>query len=157
MANENSRKRRGFFTSLFTAPVALIRVSSILFVLLMIGHLSGYPWTSKHVLQEKQLVGSMKTVELVFFAERSSYWNLYFGWGLLVALMLLTIAIVLWLLSDIARLAPRPVGLITGVISANCPVHACLCFRFFYTPPVVMLVVMCIMLLTATVQLLTRT
>jgi len=153
MANEITGKRPGFSTSLFTSPVALIRASSILFVLLTIGHTSAYPWTSNQVLQEKQLVGSMKSVELEFFGERSSYWHLYFGWGLFVAVLLLTLAIILWFLSDFVRFAPRPLGVITAVISATCLVGAYFSFRFFYTPPFIMLSVMCAILLTATVQL----
>jgi len=46
----------GFFRS----PAALIRVSSILVVLETVGHMTGYPWTSSHVLQETQLVRLMK-------------------------------------------------------------------------------------------------
>ncbi|HTI10882.1 MAG TPA: hypothetical protein VL832_20065 [Puia sp.] len=151
--NKSNNSRVGFFTS----PVTLIRLSSILFVFLTIGHTSAYPWTSNNVPQEKQLAGSMKSVDLVFFGERSSYWSLYFGWGLFVAVLLLTLAIILWLLSDIARLAPRRVGVITGIISATCLVGAYFSFRFFYTPPFIMLSVMFVILLTAALQLLRQT
>jgi len=150
--NKSSSSRSGFFTS----PVALIRLCSILFVFLTIGHTSGYPWTSDKVPQEKQLVGSMRSVDLVFLGERSSYWNLYFGWGLFVAVLLLTLAIVLWLFSDIAYLAPRRISVITGTISATCLAGAYFSFRFFYTPPFLMLSVMFAILLNTPVQLLRR-
>jgi hypothetical protein len=58
----NSKQLPGFRIS----PVVLIRLSSILVVLLMIGHTSAYPWASTHGLQEIQLVGSMKSVEFEF-------------------------------------------------------------------------------------------
>jgi hypothetical protein len=64
---------------LLVLPVVLIRVSSILAFLLMAGHMSAYPWTSTHGLQETQLVDSMKSAEFEFFGERSAYWSLYFG------------------------------------------------------------------------------
>ncbi|MHA4808877.1 LIC_13387 family protein [Flavitalea flava] len=164
MTNENpensssmiSKNKSGISLSgFFISPVALIRISSILFVGLTIGHLWGYPWTS-HTPRELQLVGSMKSVDFLFFGERSSYWNLYFGWGLWIAVLMITVAIILWLLSDLAPLAPRRVGTITVVISATCLIGAYFSFRYFYTPPLIMECVMFITLLIATVQLLKK-
>jgi len=145
----NKSRLPGFLCS----PVGLLRLSSILFVGLMIGHMSAYPW-STHGLQETQLVDSMKTLQFEFMGERSSYWSLYFGWGLWMGVSLLTLAIILWLLSDLTRLAPRRVGVITGVISASCLIGAYLSLRFWYIPPFLFYSVICVMLLTVTVQLL---
>jgi hypothetical protein len=78
----------------------------------------------------------------------------YFGWGLLVGVLLLTLAIILWFLSDLARVAPRRLGVITGIISVSCLVGAYLSFRFFYIPPILFFSAICVILLTATVQLL---
>ena len=146
----NNKRLLGFLVS----PVVLIRLSSILVVLLMVGHTSAYPWTSTHGLQETQLVDSMRSLEFEFLGERSSYWSLYFGWGLLISVLLLTLAIILWLLSDLARLAPRRLSVITGIISASCLVGAYLSFRFFYLPPFLVFSAICVILLTAAMQLL---
>jgi hypothetical protein len=136
------------------SPVLLIRASSIVFAGLMIGHLSGYPWSSNDVDQQIKLVRLMKSVNFVFAGERQTYWGLYLGWGVLVALLLLTIAIILWLVSDLARLAPRRVGAITGVVSAISLIGCYISYRFFYIPPAVFFAVLCGVLLAATVQLL---
>jgi hypothetical protein len=117
------------------SPVVLIRLSAILFAILTIGHASGYPWTTDQDLREKQLVASMKSVDLVFAGEHSSYWNLYFGWGLYVAILLLILTIILWFLSDLARLAPRRAGIMIQIISVGSLAQAYLSFRFFYMPP----------------------
>ncbi len=146
----NNKRRTGFLAS----PVALIRLSSILVFLLMVGHTSAYPWTSTAVSKETQLIDSMKSVEFVFFGERAAYWNLYFGFGLLISVLLLTLAIILWLLSDLSRLAPRRLSVITGVLSASCLVGSYLSFRFFYIPPFVFFSAICAILLTASVRLL---
>jgi hypothetical protein len=145
----NNKRLPGFLVS----PVVLLRLSSILVVLLMVGHMSAYPW-STHGLQETQLVDSMKTLQFEFMGERSSYWSLYFGWGLLVGVLLLTLALILWSLSDIAHLAPRSIGIISGVISASSLVGAYISFRFFYVPPFLFDVAICVILLTVAVQLL---
>src|SRR5215471_3940189 len=131
MSENNNKRLLGFVVS----PVVLIRLSSILVVVLMAGHLSAYPWTSTHGLQEPKLVDSMKSVEFEFLGERSTYWNLYFGWGLLIGVLLLTLAIILWLLSDLANIGSRNVGVVSGIVSATSLVAAYLSFRFFYIPP----------------------
>jgi len=101
--NKGNNKRQ---LGLPVSPAVLIRISSILVFLLMVGHMSAYPWTSTRSPQEIRLVNSMKSVALEFMGERSPYWSLYFGWGLLIGVFLLTLAVILWLLSDLARLAP---------------------------------------------------
>jgi len=154
MTSENKPNKSRLLRFL-RSPAGLLRLSSILLVLLMVGHMSAYPW-STHGIQETQLVDSMKTLQFQFMGEHSSYWSLYFGWGLWMGVSLMTLAIILWLLADLARLAPRRVGFITAVISASCLIGAYLSLRFFYIPPVLFYSVICVMLLTAAVQLLTR-
>src|SRR5258708_26085497 len=152
MSESKSNNKR--LPGILVSPVVLVRLSSILVFLLMVGHTSAYPWTSTHGLQEIQLVDSMRSVEFEFMGERSSYWSLYFGWGLLISALVLTLAIILWLLSGLARLAPRRLGVIIGIISSSCLVGACLSFRFFYLPPFLLFSAICVILLTAPVQLL---
>jgi len=154
MSEKNSNNKRP--AGILGSPVALIRLSSVLFVGLAIGHFWAFPWTSIHVLQEARLADSMKSVPFVFLGERSTYWNLYFGWGVLVGVVLLTLAIVLWLLSDLARLAPRRLGAITGIIAVSCSVGAYLSLRFFYVPPFLMYVAVGLILVTTNVQLLRK-
>jgi len=136
--------------------VILMRLSSLLFVFLAAGHMSAYPWSSAGGLQEARLVDAMKSTNFNFMGEHSSYWNLYFGWGLLVGLLLLVMAALLWLLSDIARLAPRRVGMMTGLIAAMSGIGAYLSFRFFYVPPLLCFAANGLVLLIVTVRLLNR-
>ncbi len=149
--NKSNNKR---FLRFLGSPVILIRLSAILLVGLMIGHTSAYPWTSPHVLQETQLADSMKSVDFVFMGEHSTYWNLYFGWGLWMAVSLLVLAIILWFLSDLAHLAPRKVGAILGVIAVTNLIGVYLSFRFFYIPPALFYSAICVSLLTAAAKLL---
>ena len=136
------------------SPAGLIRISSILYVGLTMGHMSAYPWTSTHYPREIGLVDSMKSIPVEFMGERSSYWSLYFGWGLLVGALLLTMAIVLWSSSALARTEPRRVGAISGMISATSLIGAYLSLRFFFVPPFIFFSVICVLLTAATVRLL---
>lgn len=152
MSEANSYSRRLF--TFPTSAVVLIRASSILVLLLMAGHLSAYPWATNRGPRDIQLIDSMKSVDFVFLGARSTYWNLYFGWGILVALLLLTLSIILWLLCDLVRLAPRRVGVITGIISASCLVGTYLSYRYFYVPPFLFYLAISTMLLTVSMRLL---
>jgi hypothetical protein len=151
MSNDQSYERQ---PGRLPSPGTLLRLSSILFFLLMVGHMSAYPWTSTRGLQQAQLARSMQSVDFVFFGERSTYWSLYFGWGLLIAVLLLTIAGVLWVLADLVLLSPRRLGTITGILSASCLIGSFLSFRFFYIPPFLFFAALCAILLTTSVQLL---
>jgi hypothetical protein len=138
------------------SPAILIRVSSILMAGLMIGHMSAYPWTSIKAPQETQLMALMKSVPFEFRGERSTYWNLYFGWGVLVAVLLLALASILWILPNFAALRPRSAGAISAVVSSASLVGAYLSFHFFCIPPFVLFSIVCATLMGASVQLLRR-
>ena len=140
----------------WSSPKTLFRVSSILMVGLMIGHMSAYPWTSGTGPQETLLTTSMKSIRFEFMGERSTYWNLYFGWGVLVAVLLLALASILWILPDFVTLRPRSAGAISAIVSAATLVGAYLSFRFFFIPPFVLFSIICATLMGAAVQLLRR-
>jgi len=100
----------------------------------------------------------MKSVDLVFFGQHTSLWDLYFGWGLWVAALLLTLAIILWVLSDLARVSPKRIGAISGIISTTGLIGTYFSFRFFHIfPSVITLLVIAIILLTTAVRLMRRT
>ena len=136
-------------------PVALNRLSAVLFGGLMLGHMSAYPWTSSHVERQVNLVDQMRNIPFEFIGERSTYWNLYFGWGLLVGVLLFTLAITLWLLARRVQFDARSAGAISGTFSAARAVGA-LSIHYFYVPPFLFFLVIAALMATAAVQLLRR-
>jgi len=139
------------------SPVALFRISSALYAVTALGHASAYPWSSTGEQRAAEVIALMKDLQFVFLGESSTYWNLYFGWGNLVVVCLFAFAVVLWLLSDLARVDARSVGAIACVISAASFVAAWISFRFFYMPPFVSYLVSCVALAMAAVELRRRT
>ena len=152
MPNTTSNNNRRSFS--LGSPTALIRLSSLLFVFLALGHMSAYPWASTHGDQATQLVATMKIIDFEFMGEHSTYWNLYYGWGLLVGVLLFSVATILWLVADLVRLAPKRLGIVAGLLSAVSAVGAYLSFRYFYVPPLVSFAAICLILLTVAVRLL---
>jgi hypothetical protein len=149
-STSNGKQRSSFLAS----PVVLTRLSSLLFVFLTFGHMSAYPWSSAESLRETHLVDSMKSTDFIFMGERSTYWGLYFGWGLLVGVLLFSMAAMLWLLSDLSCLVPRRVGIIAAINSAVCGIGAYLSFLYFYVPPMLCFSANCVILLTVAAILL---
>ena len=86
--------------------------------------------------------------------QHSTYWNLYFGWGVLVAVLLLALASILWILPDLATLRPRSAGAISAIVAIASLFGAYLSFRFFYMPPFLLFSIICATLTGATTQLL---
>lgn len=138
------------------SPVILIRLGSILFAGLMLGHMSGYPWASTNLEQQAKLVDAMKSVNFVFAGEPQTYWNLYTGWGILVAALLLSISVILWQISSFAAVEPRRVGLITGATAILSICGFYISFIFFYIPPTIFFAFEFIVMLIATIKLLSR-
>jgi hypothetical protein len=98
----------------------------------------------------------MRDIPFEFMGERSTYWNLYFGWGLLAGVLLFTLALTLWLLARLAYFDARGVGAISGTLSAASAVGAYLSIRYFYVPPFLFFLAIAALLATAAVQLLRR-
>lgn len=125
------------------SPTILLRASAILFLGLTIGHMSAYPWTSANAPQEFELKRLMTLVPFEFMGERSPYWNLYFGWGVLVGLLLFTLASILWILPAFALVRPRSTGAIASILAGASVVGAYLSFRFFFIPPFLFFSMLC--------------
>ena len=96
----------------------------------------------------------MHSIPFVFLGEPSTYWNLYYGWGLLVAVLTLTLAIILWTTSALARRDQRTAGAICAIIAVDSLASAYISFSYFYVPPSIVYSVVSVILSVATVQLL---
>jgi hypothetical protein len=63
-----------------------------------------------------------------------SYWDLYYGYGLLAVVFALFVALVLWLTSGLAE-QPRQVRRFAGCIGVVVAVHAAIIARYFFRLP----------------------
>lgn len=63
-----------------------------------------------------------------------SYWDLYYGYGLLAIVLALFIAVVLWLTSGLVE-QPRQVRRFAGCVGVVVAVHAAIIARYFFRLP----------------------
>jgi len=131
----------------------LIRAASVLLAALMIGHMSAYPWSSASIAEQARLAGRMKSVLFGFAGQTTTYWNLYFGWGVLVGILLLALAVIVWLVAELVPYAPRIVAGISGVVAGTSVIGAYLSWRFFFLPPCLLFLAIAILLAFAILAL----
>jgi hypothetical protein len=89
----------------------------------------------RHGAAEVAVIEAMRAQSFDFggFAPHS-YWDLYYGYGLLAVVFALFISLVLWLTSEFAE-QPRQVRRFAGCIGAAVAVHAAIIARYFFRLP----------------------
>jgi hypothetical protein len=117
------------------ATVNLLRAASILSLLYCMGHMSGLPWTPGESSAAAGVVDSMRSVQFEAIGEQRTYWDFYFGFGLIIGLDLLVQSGVLWWLSTLARREARALMPVLGVMLAGVVGNMYLSQRYFFVIP----------------------
>ena len=113
-----------------------LRLTAVVALLQGLGHaalfISAKP---RHGAAEAAVIGAMRSQSFDFggFASHS-YWDLYYGYGLLAVVFALFIAAALWLTSGLAE-QPQQVRRFTGCIGVAVAVHAAIIARYFFKLP----------------------
>ena len=126
-----------------------IRIASVVTLLYCLGHMSGYPWTPGATLESEAVITQMRKV--IFEAEGAtrSYWDFYFGFGLIVGAFLGVQSFALWGVAAIARRDARIVVPILVVFVVGFLVNAYLSSRYFFALPAVFSLVIAALLVAA--------
>ena len=115
----------------------LLRIAAVLAMVQAIAHaamfLSAHP---THGPDEIAVVGAMKSHVFLFGGFRRSYWDMYFGYGLLAALVVVFEAMLLWLLGALAREEPARLRPLIGLLILYNLAHAALLWRYFFAVPI---------------------
>ena len=107
----------------------LLRIAAVLMFLYFAGHTAGAPWTPGEAPADIAVVDAMKSNHFLVIGLARSYWDLYFGFGLIISVMQLAQSIVLWQLGSLAKIDAarlRPIiavfclSLVVNAVSAGC-------------------------------------
>lgn len=104
-----------------------------------------------HGKAEVELIDAMKSHQWVFNGFRRSYWDFYFGYGLLVILWGFVETALLWLLATVASSGAPVTGIIVLLLAANIA-HGILALRYFFLIPTIFDSLVAIALLLALVR-----
>jgi hypothetical protein len=93
--------------------------------------------TPRHGQAELDVVESMQSHSFSFGGAMRSYWDFYYGYGLMAAATVFVEAALFWLLASAARANGAAVlPIVVLFIVANL-VHAALAWRYFFITPIV--------------------
>jgi len=132
-------------------PKPLLRVSSILSLVAGFGHTFLFlTYKPSHGPQEIAVVDAMKSASFHFgWPASHSYWELYFGYGLFVAISCFVEAGVLWQLANLAGRDSSSVKGMAAIFFLGEAGYAVLMFKFFFLIPIVVHTALAILLATA--------
>jgi hypothetical protein len=119
-------------------PFHFLRIAAVLTLLYCAGHTSGIPWTPYTDSEAASVVEAMKSHSFEEQGFKGTYWDLYFGFGLIISVYLLVQAVVLWQTASLAktdavRVRPIVVSFLIAFV-----INAALSWKYFFVVPVVM-------------------
>lgn len=119
------------------APL-LLRIASLITLLYFIGHTAGMPWTPAVGPGEAPVLEAMKTRSFDAEGFRRTYWDFYFGFGVIISVFLLVQAVALWQIGSLARTDARRVRPIIASFLVAFIVNAILAWQYFFAVPALM-------------------
>lgn len=125
-------------------PATWLRIAASLALLQGVAHAALILFAApKHGPEEVAVIDTMKSHRFNFLGAHRSYWDFYFGYALLAAIICLVEAVLFW---QAAALSPELIRPIAGVFVAFNIVHAIIAARFFFITPIVadLLIALCL-------------
>jgi hypothetical protein len=129
-------------------PILFLRVASIVTLLYCIGHSSGMPWTPAEGPAGMAVIEAMKSHRFDILGVQRTYWDFYFGFGVIISVYLLVQAVVLWQLASLAKRGTQVRSIVASFLVAFA-INAILVWKYFFTIPAIMVMVIALCLLLA--------
>jgi hypothetical protein len=130
----------------------LLKVAAVIMFLYFAGHTAGVPWTPGEAPSDMAVIDAMKGDHFPVIGVSRSYWDFYFGFGLIISVMQLFQAVVLWQLGSLAKTDAARLRPIIGVFAASLVLNAILSWMYFFPIPLVMAILISICLILAYVS-----
>jgi len=119
-------------------PWIWLRIASIVTLLYCAGHTMGIPWTPATGPNEAAVIAAMKASRFDVMGSARSYWDFYFGFGLIISLYLLALACALWQLAALERRKPGVARPITATFCIAFIANAVIAQEYFFAIALVM-------------------
>ena len=115
-----------------------LRIAAVMTLLYCAGHTIGMPWTPYRDAEATSVLDAMKGHSFEAEGFKGTYWDLYFGFGLIISVYLLLQAVVLWQVASLAktdaiRVRPIVVSFLIAFV-----LNAALSWKYFFVVPVVL-------------------
>ena len=114
-----------------------LRIASVITFLYFAGHTASIPWTPAVGPGEAPVLEAMKAHSFNVLGSNRTYWDLYFGFGVIISGYLLVQAVVLWQLGSLAKREPAQVRAIVASFLVAFIVNAFLSWKYFFVIPLI--------------------
>jgi hypothetical protein len=123
-----------------------LRIAAVVTLLYCAGHTIGMPWTPYTDPEATSVLDAMKSHSFEAEGFKGTYWDLYFGFGLIISVYLLVQAAVLWQVASLAKADAMRVRPIVFSFLIAFVINAALSWKYFFAVPVAMasLVAICL-------------
>lgn len=119
-------------------PSVLLRIASVIALLQFAAHTMLFlTYTPSHGPEELAVLEAMRSHAFAFKGSLHSYWDFYFGYGLMSALTVLIEAVLFWQLASLARTDAARIRPIVALFCVANVGFAALCLKYFFITPVV--------------------
>jgi len=116
-------------------PSIWLRVASGLMALFALGHTVGHFKGPRQGAQNDFVVAAMKSAHFDVMGSSRTYWDFYQGYSLFVIVTTLLLAVLIWLLSDLARTQPSQARPMVWALAAGVTLFAVICWTNFFLAP----------------------
>jgi len=130
----------------------LLRIAAVIMFLYFVGHTSGAPWTPGEAPADVAVIDAMKSGHFPVMGVSRSYWDFYFGFGLVISAMQLLQAVILWQLGTLAKTDAARLRPIIAAFSVSLVINAILGWMYFFAIPIVLALLIAVCLLLAFVS-----
>jgi hypothetical protein len=127
----------------------LLRIAAVITFLYFAGHTAGMPWTPAKGPGEMPVLEAMKSHAFDADGFKRTYWDFYFGFGVIISAYLLVLAMVLWQLGSLAKTDAVRVRPMVASFFVVFIVNAFLAWKYFFALPAVMTVAISVCLALA--------
>src|SRR5215469_4337730 len=122
----------------FVKPTLFLRIASVLtFVHCVLHTFGGVLSSPRHGAEEVAVIESMKSHSFDVMGSMRSYWDFFFGYGLLVTIFLLADAVLFWQLASLAKAHPIWMRPIIALFSATFAATAVVAWKYFFLGPAI--------------------
>jgi hypothetical protein len=131
------------------APSTLLRTAAVIALLQGVAHTVLIVVASpKHGPEEIAVIEAMKSHRFDFLGAKRSYWDFYFGYALIAAIICFVEAALFWQVAAAANVGAGLIQSVTVIFIAFNLVHALLAWRYFFVTPIVpdLIIVVCLVL-----------
>lgn len=116
-------------------PSTWMRVASGLMAFFAVGHTVGHFRGPSRGVQNDFVVAAMKSAHFDVMGSSRTYWDFYQGFSMYVIVTPVLLAVLLWLLGDLARTQPRQARPMVWVLAVGIAIFAIIAWTNFFLAP----------------------